>query len=43
MGTKKQWVPVCAGNGGFSLRNVRACIDYCEEFRNIPQDKTINK
>ena len=38
-GPRNQWVPVCAGNGGFSLRNVGACIQYCEEFRNIPQEK----
>ena len=38
-GLNNQWVPVCAGNGGFSLRNVRACIQHCEEFRNVPQEK----
>ena len=24
-----------AGNGGFSLRNVKSCIKYCEKHRNL--------
>jgi hypothetical protein len=30
---KNQCAPVCAGNGGFSLRNVKAMIRVCEENR----------
>lgn len=31
-----QWVKYCAGNGGFSLRNVNSMIKVCECHRNIP-------
>ena len=34
-----QWCKYNAGNGGFSLRNVKACITACEKNRNIPHDK----
>ena len=29
-----QWCKYNAGNGGFSLRNVKSCIKVCEQFRN---------
>lgn len=28
-----------AGNGGFSLRNVKSCLKVCEPFKNIPHEK----
>ena len=34
-----QWTKYNAGNGGFSLRNVKACIRACECFRNTPHEK----
>lgn len=34
-----QWCKYNAGNGGFSLRNVRACIEACEKFRDTDYDK----
>ena len=34
-----QWCKYNAGNGGFSLRNVRACIKACEQFREKEYEK----
>ena len=36
---KNHWTKYNAGNGGFSLRNVNACIKVCEEFRNTEYEK----
>jgi hypothetical protein len=34
-----QWCKYNAGNGGFSLRNVNACIKACEKFRDTEYEK----
>jgi len=34
-----QWCKYNAGNGGFSLRNVNACIKACEKFRDTDYEK----
>lgn len=31
---KNQWCKYCAGNGGFSLRNIKSCVKACEPQRN---------
>jgi hypothetical protein len=36
---KNHWTKYNAGNGGFSLRNVKSCIKICECFRNTPYEK----
>lgn len=36
---KNQWTKYNAGNGGFSLRNVKSMIRVCEPFRNTEFDK----
>ena len=36
---KNQWTKYNAGNGGFSLRNVKSMIKVCEPFRNTPFEK----